>query len=283
MRASQQQQTPLRWVLYGLAALVTLWLYSLWSTPAMGRELHALAESGVDLEVLGIGRHSASVIFLHGLSGSGTLGLPLVERVREDLLQVSWILPSAPAVPVTANDGELMSAWFDIDELNIVSPNDPPPMPTREDESGMRKSVARVHALIQKELDKGIDANRIVLGGFSQGCVISLLAAISSKEKLGGVMCLSGWLAMSDKLEKHGGKLRHPMQEPHAHELPVFWGHGDLDNVVAHSWGEESVGKLHKMGFRDVEFYSYPALEHYMSVQEEKDVATWLSKRLPPT
>lgn len=64
MRASQQQQTPLRWVLWGLAALITLWLYSLWSTPAMGRELHALAEAGNDIEVLGIGRHSASVIFL---------------------------------------------------------------------------------------------------------------------------------------------------------------------------------------------------------------------------
>jgi len=48
------------------------------------------------------------------------------------------------------------------------------------------------------------------------------------------------------------------MQEPHAHELPVFWGHGDLDNVVAHSWGEESIADLHKMGFRDVEFFSYP-------------------------
>merc|ERR1711939_549989 len=189
---------------------------------------------------------------------------------------------SAPEMPVTANDGETMPAWFDIDELNIVSPSNPPPMPTREDEAGMKKSVARVHALIQEELDKGIDADRIVVGGFSQGCVISLLAALSSKEKLGGVMCLSGWLAMANKLEKHGGKLRHPMQEPHAHELPVFWGHGDLDNVVAHSWGEESIADLHKMGFRDVEFFSYPSLEHYMSAQEEKDIAAWPAKRLPP-
>jgi len=282
MPASKHERTPLRWVLWALFALVAIWLYSLWSTPPMGRELHALAEQGVDLRVAGIGRHSASVIFLHGLSGSGALALPLVKRLYNELLQVSFILPSAPEMPVTANDGETMPAWFDIDELNIVSPSNPPPMPTREDEAGMKKSVARVHALIQEELDKGIDADRIVVGGFSQGCVISLLAALSSKEKLGGVMCLSGWLAMANKLEKHGGKLRHPMQEPHAHELPVFWGHGDLDNVVAHSWGEESIADLHKMGFRDVEFFSYPSLEHYMSAQEEKDIAAWLAKRLPP-
>lgn len=43
------------------------------------------------------------------------------------------------------------------------------PMPNREDEVHMQAAVARVHGLIQAEIDKGIDANRIVLAGFSQG------------------------------------------------------------------------------------------------------------------
>jgi predicted esterase len=33
----------------------------------------------------------------------------------------------------------------------------------------MKLAVDRVHKLIQGELDKGIDADRIVLAGFSQG------------------------------------------------------------------------------------------------------------------
>ncbi|BGP37273.1 hypothetical protein JCM10449v2_001178 [Rhodotorula kratochvilovae] len=275
MRASQQQQTPLRWVLWGLFCLVTLYSYNLWATPPLGKELNILASRpGTDLEVLGIGRHSATVIFIQ---------LPLVERIRDKLWQVSFLLPSAPEIALTANDGETMPAWFDVDELKLVGHGEHPPMPTREDEAGMKQSVERIHRLIQGELDKGIDPHRIVLAGFSQGCAISLLTALSSKEKLGGVMCLSGWLPMSYKLEKAGNKLRHPMQQPHAHNLPVFWGHGDVDNVIAHNWAEESIGYLHKMGFKDVEFHTYPGLEHVIAREEEKDIAAWLAKRLPPT
>ncbi|BGP45366.1 hypothetical protein JCM10450v2_001184 [Rhodotorula kratochvilovae] len=296
MRASQQQQTPLRWVLWGLFCLVTLYSYNLWATPPLGKELNILASRpGTDLEVLGIGRHSATVIFIQrvrpspapqlaltafirsGLSGSGALGLPLVERIRDKLWQVSFLLPSA-----CVSTSYLLST-FDVDELKLVGHGEHPPMPTREDEAGMKQSVERIHRLIQGELDKGIDPHRIVLAGFSQGCAISLLTALSSKEKLGGVMCLSGWLPMSYKLEKAGNKLRHPMQQPHAHDLPVFWGHGDVDNVIAHNWAEESIGYLHKMGFKDVEFHTYPGLEHFMAREEEKDIAAWLAKRLPPT
>jgi len=43
------------------------------------------------------------------------------------------------------------------------------PLPTREDEEGIKKAVERINGLVQKELDKGIEPHRIVLGGFSQG------------------------------------------------------------------------------------------------------------------
>jgi len=43
------------------------------------------------------------------------------------------------------------------------------PMPKREDEKRMRAAVDRIHGLIQKEIDRGIDSDRIVLAGFSQG------------------------------------------------------------------------------------------------------------------
>lgn len=43
------------------------------------------------------------------------------------------------------------------------------PLPKREDEQGIKKAVERIHALAQRELDKGIEPQRIVLGGFSQG------------------------------------------------------------------------------------------------------------------
>ena len=39
----------------------------------------------------------------------------------------------------------------------------------------MLQSVIRLQAFVTEEMDKGIPANRIVIGGFSQGCVISVL------------------------------------------------------------------------------------------------------------
>jgi predicted esterase len=99
-----------------------------------------------------------------------------------------------------------------------------PPLPSHDDEASMKGAVDRVHKLIQRELDKGIDADRIVLAGFSQGefarrlprvveltsarptgCAITLLAGLSTKEQLGGLMCMSGWLPLAEQIrnEKH--------------------------------------------------------------------------------
>lgn len=77
--------------------------------------------------------------------------------------------------PVTLNMGYAMPSWFDIKSLN------PPPAgrgPSDEDEAGMLKSVSRISSLVQQELDAGIPANRIVVGGFSQGPYSDTLALL---------------------------------------------------------------------------------------------------------
>ncbi|BGP55913.1 hypothetical protein JCM8202_005256 [Rhodotorula sphaerocarpa] len=226
-------------------------------------------------EVLGIGRHSASIIFLHGLGGQVKQMMPVVDHMRPKLWQASWVMPTAPTVPITAVDGVETTAWFDMVEL-LLPKN--PPMPKHEVEEDMHRSVKRVHALVEDEIQKGIDPERIVLGGFSQGCAIVLLAAMSSPHQLGGIMCLSGWLPLAYKI-KNG---KHPMQSERAHELPVFWGHGLDDNTIQHNWAEESIAHLTKMGFRDIEFHSYPGLSHWVEPFQYDDIENWLKKRVPP-
>jgi len=54
-----------------------------------------------------------------------------------------------------------MPGWFDISSLTNVM--------ARQDEEGMLKSVYAVHKLITEEVDAGISADRIIVGGFSQG------------------------------------------------------------------------------------------------------------------
>ena len=56
-----------------------------------------------------------------------------------------------------------------------------------------------VNGLIRQEVDNGIPSDRIVVGGFSQGCVLSLLTGLTSEYKFGGVIGCSGWLALAEK------------------------------------------------------------------------------------
>jgi predicted esterase len=72
---------------------------------------------------------------------------------------------------------------------------------TTEDESGMLKTVHSLNQLITAEIDGGLDSSRIVLGGFSQGSTMSLLTGLTGERKLGGLVCLSGWLPLRDKFK----------------------------------------------------------------------------------
>lgn len=43
-----------------------------------------------------------------------------------------------------------------------------------EDEEGIKRATANVQSLIQSEISAGIPANRIIVGGFSQGGALAL-------------------------------------------------------------------------------------------------------------
>lgn len=87
---------------------------------------------------------------------------------RPSLNHVRFILPNAPVQPVSLNMGMPMPSWFDITTLEDIS--------EAEDERGLLKSSGEINRLIQAEIDgsaeglggKGIEAGRVVVGGFSQ-------------------------------------------------------------------------------------------------------------------
>lgn len=91
-----------------------------------------------------------------------------------------------------------MPAWFDLSQLHNLTDS------TYDDEQGLLRSVAAVDGLIQAEIDAGIPANKIVVGGFSQGGAIACLTALVSERRLAGVACLSTWLVLGHKAEQVG-------------------------------------------------------------------------------
>lgn len=109
---------------------------------------------------------------------------------------VKWILPHAPAIPITINGGMRMPGWFDLATLDKLTDS------SFDDERGMLASTAAVDALIQAEVDAGIPADKIVLGGFSQGGAVAILSGLTGKRKLAGVAALSTWVPLSHKVAK---------------------------------------------------------------------------------
>jgi phospholipase/carboxylesterase len=113
---------------------------------------------------------TASVIWLHGLGADGHDFVPIVpELALPAQLAVRFMFPHAPVRPVTINNGMRMRAWYDILALSGAA---------RQDESGIRASAAILTDWIARERERGIDARRIVVAGFSQGRRIALQGAL---------------------------------------------------------------------------------------------------------
>ncbi|KAI9252739.1 Phospholipase/carboxylesterase/thioesterase [Helicostylum pulchrum] len=210
-------------------------------------------------------KQTATVFWFHGLGDTGAGWSFLAEELSTLFPYVKWILPNAPVRSVSLNGGYPMPAWFDISGLDKSSFKN-------EDEQGMLNSLASVNRIIRDEVDNGIPANRIIVGGFSQGCVVSLLTGLTSEYKLGGIIGCSGWLGMSKKFPAMGSDANK--------KTPILMCHGDNDPVVKPEYGRESAEKLESLGY-DVTRKTYPGLVHSANDKEIRDIAEFLQKTIP--
>mmetsp|Transcript_11888 Transcript_11888/g.40543 ORF Transcript_11888/g.40543 Transcript_11888/m.40543 type:complete len:317 (+) Transcript_11888:27-977(+) len=179
------------------------------------------------------------VIFLHGFGASNSdfdslpdmLGL----TAPEASLSILWVFPQAPV------GNMFVPAWWTIDVMQWMGAmqagegsiaklirDSPPGLP--ECRASMLRLVAEARARAG-----GVDASRVVIGGFSQGAMTALDTALSMPDgqRVGGVVSVSGapivveeW---SKKLAAHRG-------------LPVLVTHGTADSTlpfVVSGWLEE--------------------------------------------
>ena len=143
---------------------------------------------------------------------------------------------------MTINGGYVMPAWYDILGLDSSA--------IREDEAGLRASQAQVEALIAREKDRGVPADRIVLAGFSQGCAMTLMTGLRHGERLAGLVGLSGYLPLAAKAEAE----RHATNR----DTPIFLAHGRMDPVIPIARAIASRDALKALG-HPVEWHEYPA------------------------
>ena len=203
-----------------------------------------------------------SVIWLHGLGADGHDFEPIVTELQlPDSLPLRFVFPHAPVRPVTINGGMEMRAWYDIVSLDADG---------RSDEQGIRESSEILDALIQREIERGIESDRIVIAGFSQGGAIVLHNALRNSHKFAGMMALSTYLPLPKTIDAEVDDVADAGDT----SLPVFMAHGTFDPMIPYQGGRHSAARLEQLGYR-VDWHEYP-MAHGVCPQEISDIRDWL-------
>jgi phospholipase/carboxylesterase len=190
----------------------------------------------------------ATLALLHGLGSH-----------EYDLLELHNLL-RAPVRTVAARAPYAYGpgfAWFDLD-FSVSPPA-----------ANLEQAVASL-GLLNQWLDVLRPEGKLILGGFSQGAIMTLAAIGQDPSRFAGAVLLSG--APID-----------PSLVGSLEGLPVFVSHGDDDEVLPASGADEIVRLLESRGARVVSF-RYEA-GHTITEENLEDLDLWLEALLcePPS
>ncbi|GAA3935718.1 alpha/beta hydrolase [Litoribacillus peritrichatus] len=203
---------------------------------------------------------TASVIWLHGLGADGNDFAPIVPELNlPENAAVRFVFPHAPSIPVTINGGFVMPAWYDILEMNIDR---------KVDVAQLEASSDEIVRLIEREIERGVPSERIVLIGFSQGGAVAYQTALSFQKPLAGLLALSTYFATSDSI-----KLSDQNKN-----MPIFIQHGAQDPVVIDQLGRKAHKTLKDLGY-SCQYQGYN-MEHNVCMEQIGDIRDILVKLL---
>lgn len=240
----------------------------------------------------------ASFIFLHGY-GDDAEGLPqgLAQQFQfyNKMPYLRWVLPNAPFNRETMN-----RAWY----LPKALPNPlKPRVPEQDDETDKEAALAKaaeeedsddepgilvsckvIDELVKGEIERGVEPGRIVVGGFSQGCAVSLVWGTTGQQRksVGGVCCLSGYFPLASRI----AGIREDNQiakDDKGDNLQWYYIHGNKDILVPtrlFTQGKEELLKW--VDEQNLEEHLYDGLGHSTNNHLLRDLLKFLSRVVPP-
>ncbi len=228
------------------------------------------------------GKHSATVILMHGLGDSADGLEDIVTLWGDEFPHVKFILPTAKEMQITIYMGQRATAWYDIVHLaDAVEEKD------RDPSKGLDESKAFIQSLIEDEIHSGVLLSRILLMGFSQGGAMTLTTGLQltlSEEVLTRATRenrypphLAGLLVMSGYLPK---KYAFSLDSRSA-EVPVLHVHGAADPLVSLTYAEKTKHFLEQQGVRTYELKTFTGVGHTLSMDMIEASKTFLHQRLP--
>lgn len=198
-----------------------------------------------------------SVILLHGFGDSGARYLSETLSLLTRIDGLRLILPQAPQETL---QGQRLTSWF---------------LPTNGqwivDDTVAKPIVAYLHAMVRREVARGVQPNLIVVGGFAQGGSCAARAALSFPDApLGGALLLSSFFGSASASVASVNK-----------GLRVLVCHGRDDEIVPFTEGERTAAVLRDLlkGEEVVTFKAYD-MKHGVATDEVMDLFEFLDARM---
>jgi len=198
------------------------------------------------------------IILLHGLGADGHDFEPIVNELKLNK-STRFIFPHAPSISISINNGMVMPAWYDIKTTQID---------IQQDEDGLRHSEKAVITLIEQELKRGIKSENIIVAGFSQGGAVALHTALRYSKPLAGVMGLSTYLPLAEKVASE-------MSDANKN-TPIFLAHGIHDPIIPLQLAIDSSVHLENLHY-SAELKKYK-MEHSVCQEEIDAMSDWINR-----
>ena len=175
------------------------------------------------LEVIEVegNKESNTIILLHGYGANKEDLFPLHEYIKTPP-NTRWIFPDAPLelqgyfgrawFPILASNIDQIQAGLDFSKINP---------------KGLKEASEKILELINS-LDT--PKEKIILGGFSQGAMLSTEAMLSLNDSINSLLILSGTLVNSDNWEQSLSKKS---------KFHFFQSHGIYDPILPYSNAEK--------------------------------------------
>mmetsp|Transcript_11121 Transcript_11121/g.25314 ORF Transcript_11121/g.25314 Transcript_11121/m.25314 type:complete len:274 (-) Transcript_11121:95-916(-) len=188
---------------------------------------------------------SSALVWMHGLGDTEDnwnkrLNSEVLPMLKSICGPVALVTPRAPQKPVTCNRGRVMTCWFDMEALPVGAGHQTPCFGCSFKDA--KASASRIHGIIDKLRAQGIPAEKIAIGGFSQGAALAMFSSLQYPLRLACCVAFSGLLLGMERLPE----LIHPENQG----MEVLWCHGYQDMTVLPSLQRVGCQALESAGVR---------------------------------
>jgi phospholipase/carboxylesterase len=220
-------------------------------------------------------RPDLNVLLCHGYGAPGddlvALAPELAERDHQIATRCRWIFPEAPH-SLEEMGNPWGRAWWHLDIERLLSGRDWKTF-VEEVPEGLPRVRRMLLALLEYVAARtNVPFSRTVLGGFSQGAMLTTDLALRLEEAPAGLVILSGTLLSRGEWAELIARRTN---------LPVFQSHGRMDPLLPFEVAE-SLRRLFEDAGAKVAFVPFHA-QHTIAPEVLQGLASWLKERLGPS